>query len=181
MSVYEKDVFKLKVMLIITIVLSIILVSYAYFYNFNNKEDNVYLTTVYNTGVNSCVVDNTNVLNDLEGPLKGVSCKFTVVGYNKSNKDLSYKIILKNNPSSILNSQFIKLYLVDSNSNVQVGPFNGNILDNNFNEEIKILKNSEVFDEYTLKLWVSEEELINNNWYSLDKGNYSVNVSVMYQ
>lgn len=183
-SIYEKDISKLWFILITTIVLSIMLVGYSYSYNVdtinNINEEDISIQTVYNTGRNTCIVTNNDIYNDLEGTLKGIECKFTVMGYNNTNEDLSYKIVLENNGNSDLNSDFIKINLVNKNNSLQIGPFLGNVLDNNkFEEKIKVNKNSKIYDEYIIKMWVSEEELVNNLWNNMENSKYSVNISVI--
>ena len=180
-SVYEKDVSKLWFILIMTVFLSIMLVGYSYSYNDEDiNKNNFNLTTVYNTGRNTCIVTNNDVYSNKDGQYKGIECKFTVMGYNNTNKDLNYKIVIKNNPNSSINNNLIRMYLVNNRNDFKIGPFNGNIINNQIEEEIEVLKNSNIFDEYILTMWISEEELINNSWYDLENNKFIVNIDVIY-
>lgn len=181
-SVYEKDISKLWFVLIMTFFCSITLVGYSYSYNVDNINKNDFsLTTVYNTGRNTCMLTGSDIYSDKDGLYKGIECKFTVMGYNDSNNDLSYKIIIKNNQQSSINNNLIKMYLVNNRNNFKIGPLSGdNLFNGSLQEEIKVLKNSSIFDEYSLKMWISEEELINNNWYNLENNKFIVNIDVIY-
>lgn len=179
-SIYEKDLTKLKIILIVAIIASITLVGYSYGYTLEKETKDVSIRTIYNTGRNSCILNNNDFYSDSEGLIKGIECRFTVMGENNTNEDLNYKIVLKNSENNNINGEFVKVLLMNKERNLEIGPFNGKVLDNSLEEEIKIIKNSQFNDEYVIKMWLSKEELLNNNWYDTLNGKFLIKIDVIY-
>jgi len=166
MSVYDKDVNKLRFILIITVLLSVMLMGYSYSYNVDYvNNDDLELTTVYNTG--SCIV-NTEYNNSVE-------CEFTVMGYNRTNNDLNYQIVVNYDKNNTINNELIDISLINKKDNNIISSFNGKFLEikNNI-KDVNLIKNSEVFDEYILKVSTNKNMIYNTN------GKYLVNISVIY-
>lgn len=82
-SVYNQDIGKLWIILLISLLFSISLIGYSFSYkNDHIDDDNFKITTVYNSGKNTCCTLN----NDY---------KVSVMGYNKTNEDVEYQIYVK--------------------------------------------------------------------------------------
>lgn len=168
MSVYDKDVNKLWFILITTILLAIMFIGYSYSYNVDEiNNDNLSLMTVYNTGRNACML-NTEYSNS-------VDCLFTVMGYNKTNNDLNYKIMVNYDKNNTINNELIDISLINKKDNNIISSFDGKFLEikNNL-KDINVIKNSEIFDEYILRIST------NKNMINDIRGKYLVNISVIY-
>lgn len=168
MSVYDKDVNKLWFILITTILLAIMFIGYSYSYNVDEiNNDNLSLMTVYNTGRNTCML-NTEYSNSID-------CLFTVIGYNKTNNDLNYKIMVNYDKNNTINNELIDISLINKKDNNVINSFNGKFLEikNNI-KDINVIKNSEIFDEYILRISTNRNMINNIN------GKYLVNIGVIY-
>lgn len=157
LSVYEKDLSKLKLILLITILLSISLIGYSYSYNTLDENKDYYLTTIYNTGKYNCQLTRDNQYNLDDGT--GVECFFSVMGYNNTNKDLVYKIYISDDKNNNIDGKYINLSLYKKNKYLL--SFNGKNIENRFYQEVVINKNSEFYDEYKIKMWFNDYESIN--------------------
>lgn len=180
MSVYDKDISKIWFILLMTIFFSIMLIEYSYSYTDKEDINDKYLSIIYNTGLNNCMLDSNSIYDDIDGINKGVKCRFTVMGYNYTNNDLKYNINIKSNENNNINSKLVKMSLINKKNNIKYGPFSAkNIELNNNIKEIVIKNNNKVFDEYELTMWISKDELFNSNYLD-ENSRFEVNINVLY-
>ena len=78
MSVYLKDLKQIRIILFFTIIGSLILIGYSFFYSYKSSLYNINI--IYNSGYNTYRLGN------------GYEYNFSVIGYNNTNNDLTYNL-----------------------------------------------------------------------------------------
>ena len=179
MSVYDKDMGKLWFVLILTIVGSVSLLRYSYSYNLesSNKQDAL-LTTIYNSGENTCKITNNTIYNEVE-------CKFTVMGYNKTNENGKYKIdyirfVDENDQNNTINSNLIKIDLINKKQSINLESISLEGIEKKslILKEVEIPANSsDIFDGYIIRMSIDSDNFFSNY---LNNGQFKINIDVIY-
>ena len=149
-SVYDKDIGKLWIIFFIALIFSISLIWYSYSYPGDKVyEDNYSLTTVYNSGKNTCCTLNNEY-------------KISVIGYNLTNENIDYQIYAN------LNNDFIEEDVILSVTNKNNSLYQEFYLKDLSKKEFlignfTILSNTKKYlEEYQFEL-KSSENLSNND------------------
>lgn len=170
---YLKDIKTLKIILLIVFLSSIIFISISYSHYLKELDNEDYnINIVYNEGIDNLVIDTENY-NKLY--------KFTINGYNNTNIDKEYNILINKNKilENRIKDKYIYLTLLDDNYNVLLEDMNLDGLDNNLIiKTLKINKKSNFNKQFFIKLnYINNDNLlgdkINNN-----KEYYDLKISV---